>query len=316
MESHKNEFESNTENLENSNEVHVHAHPGDKVIVEMEKAEDRDAAVAEMSADIKEFSKSELKGKDPSQLTDTLNAIKYDRSKKVETFTPDPNYKHIPERQHVKGFRKFLFGLAVMLGMAGAANAEGGKNPADSTEKAKMENMIREIESHKEVNDVIRNDWNEYLKWLDSKGLKGSPTLDHSGMGMKMLKEYVDTHPGTSLEASEEGVKQIQAEFIKYRRWVLDEAKAGRAQLTPGVTEKNFMSWLSKYDGIPGQFTTQSKFPEAKEIKTEKTVYNDGTGKVDQKTTVTNKGFAKIGKDYSGRDDTATLTGAEIAKNK
>lgn len=239
------------------------------------------------------------------------------RNATVEPFTPSAEYKHIPEAKHVKGFRKFLFGLTAMLGMTGAVKAEGGKNPGkDSSAQAQMEQTIKAIENNKEVNNEIRADWNDYLKWLDEQDMKGSPSLDRGGVGMKMLAEYVKTHPGTSLEATEEGVKQIQAEFIKYRKWVLDEIEAGRAQFSAGANKDNFMSWLSKYDGIPGQFTTKSQFPVAKQINTEKTTFNDGTGRVDTKTTVTNKGFAKIGKDNNTRGDTISLSGADIAQNK
>lgn len=215
-----------------------------------------------------------------------------------------------------KGKKAAVTGAFIATG-ASAMATEVGKNPEkDSVAHAQMEQTIKAIENNKEVNNEIRTDWNDYLEWLKPQGLQGNESLDHNGLGMQMLKKYVETHPGTSLQATEEGVKQIQAEFIKYRKWVLDEVKAGRAQLSAGATEKNFMSWLSKYDGIPGKFTTQSRFPEAKEVTTQRTVYNDGSGRIDQKTTIVNKGFAKVGKDFTNRDDTAGLPGTELAKNK
>ncbi len=202
--------------------------------------------------------------------------------------------------------------LATMSAMGG----DKEKGSADSTSSlSPTEQTIRAIENSLEINDEIRADWNDFSEWLKPQGLQGSPTLDHNGLGMQKLREYVESHPGTSLRATEEGVKQVQAEFIKYRKHALNEIKAGKAAFSPGTNEKNFMAWLSKYDGIPGQFTTKSKFPGVTETHIKQTI-NTTTNKVDEKITVKNKGFAKIGKDYTERSDTVGLPGTDIARNK
>lgn len=109
------------------------------------------------------------------------------------------------------------------------------------------------------ITNQNRQDWNDYIKFLDSKGLKGNPSLDHNDLGMKMIDEYRKENPNTTI--SRDMVIPIQQEFSKYRDWALNQVKQGKAQLQNGVTPDKFLSALSIVDGIPGQRTTSYTFP-------------------------------------------------------
>lgn len=109
------------------------------------------------------------------------------------------------------------------------------------------------------VDNKLRTDWNNYISWLDKKGLKGHPSLDKSNLGFKMIEEYRKENPSTLV--SKENILPIQKEFQRYREWALEQAKKGQAKLT--VAPENFMKALSIIDGIPGQRTTSFQFPES-----------------------------------------------------
>lgn len=111
------------------------------------------------------------------------------------------------------------------------------------------------------VDNKFRSDWNEYVSWLSKKGYKGNPELDKNDLGGKMIDIYRKENPNTTV--SRESIIPLQKEFQNYRQWVLDQAKAGKAQLAEGTTPDNFMKSLSIVDGIPGQRTTSFQFPQS-----------------------------------------------------
>ncbi|HEY0980377.1 MAG TPA: hypothetical protein VGE18_03140 [Candidatus Paceibacterota bacterium] len=148
--------------------------------------------------------------------------------------------------------------LAGMLGLSfGSASATEGSTKDDD----KGNKIEKTTETKKVVTDQLREDWNDYVDWLEEKGLKGAATLDEGDLGLKMIEEYRAEHPETTV--SNETVGQIQEEFAKYRTWALDQIKQGKAAFAPGVTEETFMKNLSDSDGYAGQLTTKKKFPAA-----------------------------------------------------
>lgn len=133
-----------------------------------------------------------------------------------------------------------------------------------------------------DVSTKLRSDWNNYTAWLEKKGLKGHPSLDHNDLGGKMIDQYRKENPTTTV--SRETIKPIQAEFSKYRDWVINEAKNKRAIID--VPQEQFMKGLSTVDGIPGQRTTSFSFPNAYLTS----IFNG------QKVSKVNQGFATINK--------------------
>lgn len=111
----------------------------------------------------------------------------------------------------------------------------------------------------KPVDNTIRQAWNDYITYLDSKGLKGHPSLDKGGKGFQVLEQYRKEHPETPI--TKELIPTIQKEFGNYRQFALDEIKNKKANFAPGTDENNFLRALSIVDGIPGQRTTSFAFP-------------------------------------------------------
>lgn len=109
------------------------------------------------------------------------------------------------------------------------------------------------------IDNSVRQEWNNFIGWLDKKGLKGSPTLDHNDLGGKMIDEYRKEHPDTPL--TREMVIPIQKEFSNYRNWAINQIESGRGAYAPGTNKDNFLQSLSIVDGIPGQRTTSFSFP-------------------------------------------------------
>lgn len=109
------------------------------------------------------------------------------------------------------------------------------------------------------VSNKTRQDWNDYVNWLDKKGLKGHPSLDHNDNGFKMIDQYRKENPSTSI--SRESVIPIQKEFSNYRNYAIQQIEKGGGQFAPGVNKDNFLRALSTIDGIPGQRTTSYQFP-------------------------------------------------------
>jgi hypothetical protein len=147
---------------------------------------------------------------------------------------------------------------------------EGAEMPIEKKEEAGVDNTIRQA-------------WNDYVSWLDTKGMKGKPELDKDDLGGKMIDLYRKENPKTPIRR--ELIVPIQKEFSKYRDWSLDQVKQGKIMLAEGVTPDNFMKHLSVVDGIPGQRTTSFSFPnsyletyyDGKKIKKEDTGFSTAT---------------------------------------
>lgn len=109
------------------------------------------------------------------------------------------------------------------------------------------------------IDNNIRQAWNDYVDWLQTKGLKGNPALDHNDLSFKMIDQYRQEHPDTPI--SKDMITPIQQEFSNYRQYMLNQIKSGKGSFAKGVTADNFMPALSQVDGIAGQRTTSYKFP-------------------------------------------------------
>lgn len=109
------------------------------------------------------------------------------------------------------------------------------------------------------ITNKHREDWNKYVKWLESNKLRGNPELDKGDMGKQVLARYIKENPNTSLTL--DIVKPIQSDFANYRNYALDQVKQGKMALAEGVTPETFMAELSKLDAYPGSRTTSHSFP-------------------------------------------------------
>jgi hypothetical protein len=117
--------------------------------------------------------------------------------------------------------------------------------------------------------------WNSYVDWLDSKGMKGSPELDKGDKGFQMMEEYRKINPSFTIKKDDIGT--IQKQLQDYRNFSLDSIKQGKMKISYGGKEMsyneltpaqqkdvddNYMGKIAKtaVDKFPGQFTTSTKF--------------------------------------------------------
>lgn len=93
------------------------------------------------------------------------------------------------------------------------------------------------------VDNRTRQDWNDYLSYLDKKGIRGNPSLDKGGLGYNLFDSYVKDNPQTSLNRSL--LPSIRKDMLNYRQWALDEQRKPMLQravtLGDGVNNNNFM---------------------------------------------------------------------------
>lgn len=135
------------------------------------------------------------------------------------------------------------------------------------------------------ITNAVRQEWNNYIDFLDQRGLKGNTDLDKGELAQKMLNQYIRENPLTPLKP--ELIKDIQADFANYRNFALDKVRQGKMVLSPGVNEQNFMQELSKLDSWPGSLTTKHKFPQ------EFMQFMDSQGNIEK---TQNLGFATVNK--------------------
>jgi hypothetical protein len=125
------------------------------------------------------------------------------------------------------------------------------------------------------VNPALMQQWNQYVDWLDSKGMKGSPELDKGDTGFKMMEAYRKENPSFNLTKDDVGV--IQQNLQQYRDFSLSNIKDNKTKINYGGKElfykdltsqqqkdvdENYMGKIkmTNIDKFPGQFTTSTKF--------------------------------------------------------
>jgi hypothetical protein len=113
----------------------------------------------------------------------------------------------------------------------------------------------------------FKNEWNGLTDWMAKKGYAGNPKLDvrTSSLGKDYMNQYMKEAKTTQL--SPDSVTRVQQELQDYRTTALKKVKEGKAMLSDGTNENNFMTDLSPVDGWPGTKTLSRKFPAASLMK-------------------------------------------------
>lgn len=135
-----------------------------------------------------------------------------------------------------------------------------------------------------QVDNEGRTAWNNYVEWLQKKGMAGKPELDKNDLGKQLLNQYMTEVPNSGL--TKDNVVPIQKDFQNYRTWAINKGIPSGAiafDTANGANPQNFMQNLSKIDGYPGSNTTLHQFPDAY-LKS----YNNG-----KLLSNTNLGYAK-----------------------
>ena len=115
--------------------------------------------------------------------------------------------------------------------------------------------------------DKIKSDWNDFLGWLDKKGVKGKPELDKGGLGNEYFNQYIKENPQTVL--SKDSIPIIRKEYIALRNKGIEDIKSGKAifenQTGKDANVDRFMKHIilneeSSDPNYIGQHLTQTPF--------------------------------------------------------
>jgi hypothetical protein len=101
-----------------------------------------------------------------------------------------------------------------------------------------------------------RQEWNQYVDYVEKRGYKGSTELDKrdTGLANKLFEEFRKENPTATISLND--IQSVQYEMQQLKKTVTDFAKR------KGVKDAdNMMHGISKVDGWPGSKTTQFKFP-------------------------------------------------------
>lgn len=117
------------------------------------------------------------------------------------------------------------------------------------------------------VTDRVKSDWNDFLGYLDKKGVRGKPDLDKGNLGNQYFQQYLKENPKTSL--SVEIIPEIRKQYILERNKGIEDIKAGRGELM-GKSGKDVdftpfmkhivLNELSQDPNYVGQHLTQTPF--------------------------------------------------------
>lgn len=127
---------------------------------------------------------------------------------------------------------------------------------------------------------VQRNQWNQFIDYLDKQGVKGSPLLDQrdKNLGQYYFQKFAATNPGITINYND--VPRVQQELQDYRNNLINQWKAGKIQGDDIKTADDIMPGLSATDGWLGSKTSSYKYPVASVVRTE----NGKTTKTDYGT--------------------------------
>lgn len=133
--------------------------------------------------------------------------------------------------------------------------------------KKTTETVTPTTEGSTVVTDRVKSDWNDFLGYLDKKGVRGKPELDKGNLGNQYFQQYLKENPNTSL--SIEVIPEIRKQYIAERDRGVADIKSGKAKLMdksgPDVDVTPFMRHIvlneqSKDPNYVGQHLTQTPF--------------------------------------------------------
>lgn len=116
----------------------------------------------------------------------------------------------------------------------------------------------------KKLTTVQKQNWNNFIDYLDKAGYKGSTDLDNrdTNLGKNLLAKYNTVNPNAQINY--EDVPSVQGELQNYRQVLVNKWKAGTVGVnTPIKSDDEIMPNLSPVDGWLGSKTSSYKFPTA-----------------------------------------------------
>lgn len=146
----------------------------------------------------------------------------------------------------------------------------------------------------------VKQDWNAYLDYLDTKKISDRKDLDKNDLGNKYFREYLKANPNTSL--SESIIPQIRQAYQELRNSQVADILSGKISFAgktgKDVDTSNFMRHIvdnekSEFPNYVGQHLTQTRFPGG-------VMKDKNTGKIIEKTNILTPGKATqmVNKEY------------------
>lgn len=129
------------------------------------------------------------------------------------------------------------------------------------------------------LTDNQKQDWNQFIDFVDKQGLKGNLILDDKdkGLGMYLMQKYKSLNPKATI--SYQDVPRVQQTLQDYKATLVDQYKKGLIAPTDSIKnpETDIMGGLSPVDGWLGSKTSSYKFPVAQATNADKSATNYGT---------------------------------------
>lgn len=128
----------------------------------------------------------------------------------------------------------------------------------------------------KPLTTVQKQNWNNFIDFLDKSGYKGSADLDNrdTELGKMLLAKYNAANPKAQIQY--EDVPSVQNELQQYRQSLINSWKSGQSQGDGIKSVDDIMPGLSKVDGWLGSKTSSYKFPTAVVTHTDGSKQNFG----------------------------------------
>jgi hypothetical protein len=127
------------------------------------------------------------------------------------------------------------------------------------------------------ISNIQKTAWNDYIDYLDKKGMKGNPALDNrdTGLSQQLFNDYKAKNPNFTLTYDQ--VPQVQRELQDYRADIVNRWKQNPSLIPDAKNENEIMPDLSIADGWLGSKTSSHKYPVAMINNSDGTVHNFGT---------------------------------------
>lgn len=188
-----------------------------------------------------------------------IESLKREIAQEAKVPTPTPFEKAVKERplgdEKLKTSWLKRTAITALISIGSFLGVQGQTKKVEK-DNLKKDSVTRTLEQVHPLTPQQMHDWNDFVSFIESKGMKGSKELDNhdKNLGEQLLNEYKKVNPKSTLDYGL--VLDIQVEFQRLKE------KAIAFEQRRGNSGVNIMPNISKPDGWLGSLTTSNKFPE------------------------------------------------------
>lgn len=136
----------------------------------------------------------------------------------------------------------------------------------------------------KPITNQQRKDYNDYVKYLQKRGIAGSDKLDKNNLGKNLFAQYVKDHPKTSL--TPDLIVPLQHDLANVRKWSIENNGVPQTKLTDKQLEE--FANFSGADGAVAQVKDLNKKLDEYGLKGAGNLYDPIKDDLSQASNVTN----------------------------